>query len=409
MIAPNPVRPAATLQSAVARLVAPAGNLPKLQTAVDYGADAVYLAGESFGLRTGAENFNDFELALGVEKAHARDCKVYCVVNGFLFPEELDALDPFIEKLVDLNVDAVVVSDLGVLLKIRDLAPSLRLHVSTQASCLNAASATLWREAGASRIVAARELSIDEVASIQAEASIEMEMFIHGAMCMAYSGNCVISNYTAGRDSNRGGCKQSCRFEYTLTRSDGREVTRSFMSSTDLHTLQALPSAIEKRIPALKIEGRMRSPLYVAATLRAYRRVRDAVIQDAILDELTLAESLADLERFAHRPYASGNALAPAGRESIIEHDGRRSHDAGFVGQILDVDSQGRPLLHLRNPVTDLETLDVLGFDGRTITLSSDFEALNGQRTQVPRPNTVWRLPAHEDIQPGQVVTRSIT
>ena len=201
-------------------LLAPAGNLEKLKIAVLYGADAVYLAGPQFSLRAGTDNFSDVELAEGVRFAHDHRVKVYVTLNAFLHDEELAQLPDYIKFLDTCNVDAVIVSDLGVIATVQQYAP-LPLHLSTQASCLNQYAAQLWKNLGVQRIVLGREVSINQAQAIRQAAGIEVEMFVHGAMCMAYSGNCTISNYTQARDSNRGGCVHSCRFPYSIWENSG--------------------------------------------------------------------------------------------------------------------------------------------------------------------------------------------
>jgi putative protease len=239
-------------------ILAPAGSLDKLKVAVLYGANAVYVGGQKFGLRTAAENFTPDELREGISFAHERGAKVYVVLNSFLHDKDLQELPDFVNFLGEVGADAVIVSDLGVVRTVRSLS-NIPVHISTQASTLNVEAAKLWKKAGASRIVLGREVSVKEAGKIKREAGIEIEMFIHGSMCMAYSGNCVISNFTQGRDSNRGGCAHSCRFEYSLEGLDTLEKKKAyFMSSKDLEGLRVLPQFIEEGIDSLKIEGRMK-------------------------------------------------------------------------------------------------------------------------------------------------------
>ena len=210
-------------------LLSPAGNLEKLKIAINYGADAVYLGLQKFGLRSAAENFNLSELNEGVQYAHQRNAKVFVVLNAYLHDKELEELPAYLKEMEAAGVDAVIVSDLGVVKCVLNHS-SIPVHLSTQASCLNYRSAKLWKDMGAERIVLGREISLEQAAKIKEKVDIELEMFIHGSMCMAYSGNCVISNYTQGRDSNRGGCAHSCRFEYSLEipTENGIEKTNSF-------------------------------------------------------------------------------------------------------------------------------------------------------------------------------------
>ena len=224
---------------AIPELLAPAGNLEKLKIAVLYGADAVYLAGPCFGLRAGTDNFSDEEMEEGVAFAHQRGVKVYVTLNSFPHDEELLNLPDYVKFLESCGVDAVIVSDAG-MLSVAQRHSNLAIHLSTQASCLNSQAAVLWKNLGVKRIVLGRELSIDQARVIRERAGIEVEMFIHGSMCMAYSGNCIISNYTLGRDSNRGGCAQSCRFSYSIReiKKEQRARTGPFIRENDFHEFQ---------------------------------------------------------------------------------------------------------------------------------------------------------------------------
>ena len=195
-------------------LLAPAGNLNKLKIAVLYGADAIYLAGPKYGLRSASDNFSDTELCEGIQFAHKNNCKTYVTLNAFLHDKELEDLPEYVSFLEQINVDAVIVSDLGVMTIVQQYS-KLPIHLSTQASCLNIHAAKTWKKLGAKRLVLGREVSLEEAGKIRKSTGIEVELFVHGSMCSAYSGNCTISNYTSGRDSNRGGCVQSCRFYYS--------------------------------------------------------------------------------------------------------------------------------------------------------------------------------------------------
>ena len=218
----------------VPELLSPAGSLEKLKVSISYGADAVYCGGQKFGLRSAADNLTYQELEEGVNFAHEKNAKVFVVLNSFLHDQDLEELPSFVRFLEEVGVDAVIVSDLGVVRTVRSVS-KIPIHLSTQASCLNIQSALFWKKMGVQRIVLGREVSLEEASQIKKETGLEIELFIHGSMCMAYSGNCVISNYTSGRDSNRGGCAHSCRFEYTLEGKEDsgnkKELKSFFMSS----------------------------------------------------------------------------------------------------------------------------------------------------------------------------------
>ena len=215
-------------------LLAPAKNLERLKVAIAYGADAVYLGGQKYGLRTRADNFTDYDLEIGVAFAHQHDAKVYVTLNAFLHDADFEGLEKYCQFLESIGVDAVIVSDLGVLRVVQH--SNLNIHLSTQASCLNSYAARLWKEMGVKRLIVGRELSIAEAGLIR-RSGIDVEMFAHGAMCMAYSGHCTISNFTAGRDSNRGGCIQSCRLPYHLQSKNPRPLMgEDFVSSKEMYT-----------------------------------------------------------------------------------------------------------------------------------------------------------------------------
>ncbi|XDE62111.1 U32 family peptidase [Arthrospira platensis BEA 1257B] len=321
-------------------LLTPAKNLERLQVAITYGADAVYLGGQNYGLRARADNFSPEDLQRGVTFAHERGAKVYVTLNAFLHDEDFSEFGDYCQLLEQLNVDAVIVSDLGVMRVINNCS-NLKIHLSTQASCLNGYAARLWARFGVDRLILGREVSITEAGQMRAKfsaenpqaAPLEIEMFIHGAMCMAYSGHCTISNYTAGRDSNRGGCIQSCRLPYQLSSEDS---TITFMSSKDLWGIYQVGDFFKHHICSLKIEGRMKSSFYVAMTCKAYRRAIDAYSQGELTPEL-LQEIAADLQSIPHRDYFSGSLETAAGEGSVFEQAaGNNTGTHDYLGMVLD-------------------------------------------------------------------------
>ncbi|MEG2458180.1 MAG: peptidase U32 family protein, partial [Bacilli bacterium] len=259
-------------------LLAPAGDLERLKTAFIYGADAVYIGGEIFGMRSAAKNFNKEDMAEGVRFAHERGKQVFVTVNIIPRNEEFEQLEAYLKELDEIGVDAVIVSDPGVFSVVRRVLPNMEIHISTQASTTNAGSATFWYNQGAKRVVMARELSFEEIKEIRENCpeDMDIEAFIHGAMCMSYSGKCVISNYTTGRDANRGACAQSCRWKYTLVEEQENgeyekvlnDVDAEFFFNTkDMCMIEYTPQIIESGINSFKIEGRMKTAYYVATTV----------------------------------------------------------------------------------------------------------------------------------------------
>lgn len=254
-------------------LLAPAGNLEKLKMAILYGADAVYLGGKRFGLRAYGGNFSKEEMIEGVKFAHERGRKVYVTANIFPHNNDINEILPYLQELVEVRVDAVLVSDIGLFMLIKNEVPNLEVHISTQANNTNWRAVKAWQDLGAERVVLARELSFAEIKEIREKTDVELEMFVHGAMCISYSGRCLISNYLTGRDSNRGACTQPCRWKYNLTeeKRPGQffPVTEDengtyFFNSKDMCLLPYLKDIIECGVDSLKIEGRMKSIHYVA-------------------------------------------------------------------------------------------------------------------------------------------------
>ena len=371
-------------------ILAPAGNLFKLQTAVRYGADAVYIAGQEFGLRSAADNFTVREIYKGCAYAHERGAKVYLVLNGFLFDEELQRLPGFLEQIADAGIDAAIVSDLGVLRTVREHS-GITLHLSTQTSTINRFAARFWRGEGVRRIVLGREVTIEQAATIKEAAGVEVEMFVHGAMCMAYSGHCTISNYTAGRDSNRGGCIQSCRFAYSLSRErTGAGPEDTLLSAKDLRGIDVLHLFAAHGIDSLKIEGRMKSPLYVATTVRAYRLARRALLEGLEPDP----ELPRELEAMGHRDYSEGNLTLPAGDDATFHQESALPQTHQMAGYVVERKAGEYLALLLLNPLHKGEPLELLAEDGGNLPLDTHaMEDLRGMPLAKAAPNRVVLVP----------------
>lgn len=330
-------------------LLAPAGNLEKLKFAITYGADAVYLGGEAFGLRAGAGNFTLAEMAEGTDFAHERGRKVYVTVNIFAHNQDLDALPDYLQAIAQMGVDAILVSDPGVFQLVRETVPMMPIHISTQANNTNWRTAMFWQQLGAERIVLARELSLSEIGEVAAkcrETGMETEMFVHGAMCISYSGRCLLSNFMVGRDANQGDCAHACRWRYRIQeeKRDGEymeieEDARGtyIMNSKDLCLLEYLPEIISAGVDSLKIEGRMKSPYYVANTVRIYRAAIDAYCADPAGYQC-LSEWREELTKVSHRDYTTGFALGKPGADAHRYEDGGYLRNYSFVGLVRDQD-----------------------------------------------------------------------
>lgn len=297
-------------------LLAPAGNLEKLKIAIEYGADAVYIGGEEFSLRVAADNFTNDEIKQGVDFAKARGKKVYLTANIIPHNKDIDEYGRFLNDVKDLGLDAVILSDLGMFDVTKELAPELEIHISTQANNVNYRSAQKWYEMGAKRVILAREMSLDEISEIRrrTDKGLELEAFVHGAMCISYSGRCLLSNYMAGRDGNGGACAHPCRWKYYLMEEKRpgeympvfeNERGTFIYNSKDLCMINHIDKLVESGLTSFKIEGRVKSEFYVATVVGAYRRAIDSYFENP--DKWKPSpEWLSELRKVSHRDYTTG-------------------------------------------------------------------------------------------------------
>ena len=350
-------------------LLAPAGNLEKLKTAINFGADAVYLGGSKLNLRAFADNFTDDELKVGIKYAHKRCKKVFVTVNVFPHNEDLVGMEDYLKKLYKLKADAILVSDPGIIMTAKEVVPNLELHLSTQANNVNWKSAIFWHNQGVKRIVLARELSLKEINEIRCHLpeSCEIEAFVHGSMCMSYSGRCVLSNYMTGRDANRGQCAQPCRYKYYLMEEKRQgeyfpvfEDDRGayILNSKDLCMVEHIPELVKSGINSLKIEGRMKSSYYVATVVKAYRRAIDAYFENP--DSYKFKKVwLDDLMKASHRVYYTGFYFGDPDRQIYETSSYIRNYD--IVGIVKDYDNTAeRVVIEQRNKVFDGDEVEVL-------------------------------------------------
>ncbi len=395
-------------------LLAPAGDLEKLQAALDYGSDAVYLGGERFGLRAAAGNFDLAGLRQACDLVHGHGRKLYLTLNAYLRPAEFPTLESWLEELRPLNCDAYIVADPGVLATVRRLDPARPLHLSTQANTTNAAAATFWQQAGVSRINLARESSLEDIRAVRAATDVELEVFVHGAMCVAYSGRCLLSAALNNRSANAGACTQPCRWRYALVEETrpgeyfpiGEDERGSYiLNSRDLCLLDHLPELLQAGVDSLKIEGRMKTVYYVAATTRVYRAALDAWLADPAGYRPDPAWRR-ELEMVSHRPYDRGFLFG--GRDPLI-HDAdshyRRSHD--FVAKVLQIEADGRALVVVRNRFFPGETLEMIGPGMRNSPLvAGELRNEEGEAVAVAQPNARLRLVLPAGARPGDLLRR---
>lgn len=337
-------------------ILAPAGDFSRLIYAIEYGADAVYVGGEDFSLRAAAGNFSSAELKRAVEYVHGKQKKIYVACNVVPRNDDIDRLPEYASFLQEIGVDAVIISDLGSFTVFRRYAPKLAIHISTQANVSNYETCMAWYHLGARRIVLARELSLEEILRIRRRVpeDLELETFVHGAMCMAYSGRCLLSQFLTGRDSNRGNCAQPCRWKYSLMEEKRpgqyfpvveEEKGTLFMNSNDLCMIEYLPDLCEAGISSFKIEGRMKTEYYVAVITQAYRRALDDCFSDVIAYGQNMSSYLQQVDMVSHRPYYTGFFFSDDGLigQNYSEPSYIRNYD--LVGIITGYDALNRRLL----------------------------------------------------------------
>ena len=398
-------------------LLVPAGTLEKLKVAVKYGADALYLGGPEYGLRKKAGNFSLEEIEEGVEFAHQHDTALYVTLNILAHNEDLVGLEEYIKDLAELGVDAVIVADPGIFSIVQEAAPELEIHISTQANNTNWRSAQFWQEQGASRVILARELSLKEITEIKQQVDLSFEAFVHGAMCISYSGRCLLSNYMIDRDSNRGNCAHSCRWQYTLMEEqrpgeyypiEEDERGTYIFNSKDLCMIEHLPELIETGLDSLKIEGRMKSVHYVATVTNIYRRALDRYAKNP--EEYTFqADWLAELKKISHRHYTTGFYFEqPGGSEQNYESSGY-ARDYDFMGIVQDYDAEsGEAVIEVRNKFFAGDKVEFFGPTTDTFTqkikLMQNEEGLMIE--EAPHPKQLITVEVKEAVNKYDLVRR---
>jgi len=347
-------------------LLAPAGSLKKLKTAIDFGADAVYAGGKEFSLRAYADNFTLEEMREGVEYCHARGKKMYVTVNIFPKNRDFEIAKDYFKALEEIGIDAVLITDAGLISLCKKVAPRLPIHLSTQANTLNKYTVEFWASQGVERVVLARELSFDEIKEIgEHNKDTELEIFVHGAMCVSYSGRCLLSNYLDGRDANRGECVQACRWNYSITEYNrGGEPLQMeeddrgtyILNSKDLNMISYVPEIISAGVHSLKIEGRMKSEYYLATIVNAYRRALDSYFLGTYTENLANFEK--EVRKVVHRDYTVAYALGNNDR-TIAYNSGQNGGTHEFIAVVEDY-ADGFATVEMRNRFRKGDTLEVL-------------------------------------------------
>ncbi len=356
-------------------LLSPAGDMERLQMALRYGADAVYLAGRKFGMRASAVNFDDDQLRNAVIYAHERGAKVYVTCNTLPREEEITDLPEYMEFLQDAGVDALIIADIGVLEMAKKYAPDVKRHVSTQFGVINSAAANALYNLGADTVVLARETPLEDIKKIRQNtpAELRLEAFVHGAMCVSFSGRCLLSNYMTGRDANRGQCAQPCRWKYHLVEEkrpgEYFEITEDggtyILNSRDMRMIEYIPQLMDAGICSFKIEGRMKSAYYTALVTNAYRHAIDEALAGKALDRLWVEET----EKISHRPYCTGFYFGDPG-----QHYAEASYfqTADVAAVVKSCEKNGEAVLTQRNKFVVGDTLEVLVPKGKPVAFTAD-------------------------------------
>jgi len=401
-------------------LLAPAGNLEKLKMAIIYGADAVYLAGPRYGLRAGAGNFTFDEMKEGIQFAHERNRKVYVTMNILPHNEDFEGMDEYITQISEFGADAVIVSDLGVLSLVREVNPSIPVHISTQANVTNYKCAMEYRKLGASRIIAARELSLSELSLIHKKVpDIELEAFVHGSMCISYSGRCLLSSFMCGRDANRGDCAQSCRWKYYLMeeKRPGEyypviedEKGTFIFNSKDLCMIEHIPELIGAGITSFKIEGRMKSSFYVSTVVRAYRMALDAYLRDPENYGFR-QEWLEEVSKVSHRSFTTGFFFGKPGSEGQNYGTSSYIQSHEFAGIVLEYDENGKKMLvEQRNKIFAGDEVEIMQPDGKDIRFEiTGMRDIEGNPIDsTPHPQMRYYADVPEPVMPYSIIRKKI-
>ena len=373
------------IQNKKPELLMPAGGMETLKVAVNYGADAVYMGGSRFGLRAKADNFTYDEMKQAVEYAHAHGVKVYVTVNIFAHNEDIEGLKSYFEEIKDIGIDAVLIADPGVFSLARKIMPDMEIHISTQANNTNYMTYRFWYDMGVKRVVCARELSLREIKEIRNNIpdDLEIEAFIHGAMCISYSGRCLLSNYFTGRDANKGACTHPCRWKYTVMEEtrpgeylpvEEDERGTYIFNSKDLCMIDHIPDLVDAGIESLKVEGRMKTSLYVAVAARTYREAIDDYFTSPELYESKLEHYRQEISSCTMRDFTTGFYYGKPKYEDQIYDNNTYIQNAVYLGTVEecivgDASGKGRVVIHQKNKFSVGEEMEIMMFDGSNKTV----------------------------------------
>ena len=400
-------------------LLIPAGSLDVLKTAVIYGADAVYIGGEAFGLRAKAKNFSNQEIQEGIAFAHDRGVKVYITANILAHNDDLAGVEEYFQELKELAPDALIISDPGVFAIARRILPDMELHISTQANNTNYGTYQFWHELGAKRVVSARELSLAEIKEIRAHIpeDMEIESFIHGAMCISYSGRCLLSNYFTGRDANRGACTHPCRWKYAVVEETRpgeympvyeNERGTYIFNSRDLCMIEHIPELIDAGIDSFKIEGRMKTALYVATVARTYRKAIDDYQKDPKLYEANLEWYKEEIGKCTYREFTTGFYFGKPDENAQIYDSNTYVKNYTYLGTVEETDAVGRCRIEQKNKFSVGETIEVMKPDGRNLmaVVKGIFDEEGTARESAPHPKEILWIELDQETDTYDILRR---
>ncbi len=397
-------------------VLSPAGTLEKLKVAVDYGADAVFIGGQAYGLRSRAGNFSEEEMREGVAYAHARGSKVYVAANMVMHEGNEEGAGTWFCNLRDMGIDAVIVSDPALIEICATEAPGLEIHLSTQASATNVETFQFWKNYGLTRVVLAREVSMEEVAEIRRRTDVEIEAFVHGAMCISYSGRCTLSNHMSMRDANRGGCSQSCRWKYDLYDmpfgQERRSITGSIpeefsMSAVDMSMIDHIPDMIDNGVDSLKIEGRMKSIHYVSTVTNCYKAAVDAYMESPAKFESIKEDLINELWKVAQRELATGFYYGTPSENEQLFGARRKIPQYKFVGEVLAFDPDHMTAtIRQRNVILEGDRVEFYGPGFRHFeTFIKDLHDAEGHKIdRAPNPMEILTITVPQEVKPGDMI-----
>ncbi len=400
-------------------LLIPAGSLDVLKTAVIYGADAVYIGGEAFGLRAKAKNFSNQEMKEGIAFAHERGAKVYITANILAHNQDLAGVEAYFHELNEIRPDALIISDPGVFAIARRILPDIELHISTQANNTNYGTYRFWYELGAKRVVSARELSLAELKEIRANIpeDMEIESFIHGAMCISYSGRCLLSNYFTGRDANQGACTHPCRWKYAVVEETRpgeympvyeNERGTYIFNSKDLCMIEHIPELMEAGIDSFKIEGRMKTALYVATVARTYRKAIDDYKKDPALYRSNLEWYKEEIGKCTYREFTTGFYFGKPDETTQIYDNSTYVKNYTYLGTVETVDGSGRCRIEQKNKFSVGETIEIMKPDGRNImaVVKGICDNEGNARESAPHPKEILWVELNQETEDYDILRR---